>query len=72
MSDCSYVPIDRFFEVAKWMLPIYSVLHYAPAIVFKFNTFKKDPGSVLIKAGLGSLRSSAFLGVFVIIFQSKC
>ena len=31
----------------------------------------QDPGKVLLKAGLGSLRSSAFLGVFVVIFQGK-
>ena len=31
----------------------------------------QDPGKVLVKAGLGSLRSSAFLGVFVVIYQSK-
>ena len=31
----------------------------------------QDPGKVLLKAGLGSLRSSAFLGVFVVIDQSK-
>ena len=31
----------------------------------------QDPGKVLLKAGLGSLRSSAFLGVFVVIYQSK-
>lgn len=31
----------------------------------------RGPDKVLLKAGLGSLRSSAFLGVFVVIFQSK-
>ncbi|KAG6887779.1 hypothetical protein C0995_012802 [Termitomyces sp. Mi166 len=29
-----------------------------------------DPGNVLVRAGLGSIRSSAFLGVFVVIYQS--
>ena len=31
----------------------------------------RDPGKVLMRAGLGSLRSSAFLGVFIVIFQGK-
>ena len=53
------------------MLPIYSVLHFAPAILFKCKAFIRDPGRVLVKSGLGSLRSSAFLGVFVVIYQGK-
>lgn len=31
----------------------------------------QDPGKVLVKAGVGSLRSSAFLGVFVALYESK-
>lgn len=30
-----------------------------------------DPGKVLVKAGVGTIRSSAFLGVFVVIYQSE-
>ena len=71
LSSCLSVPLDRFFAVFKWMLPIYSVLHFAPAILFKWKSFIRDPGNVLVKSGLGSLRSSAFLGVFVIIYQSE-
>lgn len=65
------VPLDRFFAVFKWMLPIYSVLHFAPAILFKWKASIQDPGKVLVRSGLGSLRSSAFLGVFVVIYQGK-
>lgn len=53
------------------MLPIYGALHFVPAVLFKWKMFTQDPGKVLAKAGLGSLRSSAFLGVFVVIYQSK-
>jgi hypothetical protein len=53
------------------MLPIYGALHFVPAVLFKWKVFMQDPGKVLMRAGLGSLRSSAFLGVFVVIFQSK-
>ena len=71
LSSCFSVPLDRFFTVVKWMLPIYGSLHFVPAVLFKWKVFMQDPGKVLLKAGLGSLRSSAFLGVFVVIDQSK-
>lgn len=41
-----------------------------PAVLFKMEAFKRDPGKVLVRAGLGSMRSSAFLGVFVSLYQS--
>lgn len=70
VSACSSVPLDRFFAVFKWMLPIYGALHFVPPILFKWKNFLQDPGAVIVKAGLGSIRSSAFLGVFVVIYQS--
>ncbi|KAG6811590.1 hypothetical protein H0H92_006713 [Tricholoma furcatifolium] len=70
LTSCSSVPLDRFFDVFKWMLPIYSALHFVPAILFKRKAFAQDPGKVLVRAGLGSMRSSAFLGVFVVIYQT--
>ena len=70
-TSCMSVPLDRFFAVFKWMLPIYSVLHFAPAILFKWQGFMQDPRKVLARAGFGSMRSSAFLGVFVVIYQCK-
>lgn len=70
ISSCANVPLDRFFAVFKWMLPIYGALHFVPAVVFRRKVFMQDPGKVLVKAGLGSIRSSAFLGTFVVIYQS--
>ncbi|KAF9441977.1 hypothetical protein P691DRAFT_711032 [Macrolepiota fuliginosa MF-IS2] len=70
VSACSSVPLDRFFAVFKWMLPIYGALHFIPPVVFKWKNFLSDPGAVIVKAGLGSMRSSAFLGVFVVIYQT--
>ena len=51
------------------MLPVYGALHFIPPILFKWTNFLKDPGSVIMRAGLGSTRSSAFLSVFVVTFQ---
>ena len=70
LSSCTSVPLDRFFAVFKWMLPIYGALHFIPAVLFKWKTFVQDPGKMLLKATTGSMRSSAFLGVFVVIYQS--
>jgi hypothetical protein len=53
------------------MMPIYGALHFIPAVVFRRKAFTQDPGKVLVKAGLGSLRSSAFLGVYVVLYQGE-
>jgi len=71
VTYCENVPLHRFLEVFRWMLPIYGALHFVPAVLFKRKAFVQDPRKVLIKASLGSVRSSAFLGVFVVIYQSE-
>lgn len=53
------------------MLPIYGALHFVPPVLFKWGKFLADPGAVIVKAGVGSVRSSAFLGIFVVIYQSE-
>ena len=65
------VPFDRFVAVFRWMLPIYGALHFIPTVLFKWKTFLKNPGKMLMKAAVGTSRSSAFLGMFVVIYQSK-
>ncbi|KAJ7050884.1 hypothetical protein C8F01DRAFT_674657 [Mycena amicta] len=71
MSDsCLSVSFVRFFEVARWMLPIYSALHFVPTLAFRWKLFHADPARVLAHASVGSLRSSAFLGAFVIFCQA--
>ncbi|KZP09967.1 hypothetical protein FIBSPDRAFT_873094 [Athelia psychrophila] len=67
-SCLALVPV-RFVEVFKWMLPVYGALHFIPMVLFKWKLFLRDPKSMLLRAGLGTARSSSFLGVFVIIFQ---
>lgn len=71
VDDCRNAPLDRFLSVSKWMLPIYGALHLIPAVLFKRKVFLENPWRVLARAGLGTARSSAFLGVFVVIYQSK-
>lgn len=49
----------------------YGALHFIPMILFKRKDMAKDPLKMLLKATVGTGRSSTFLGVFVVIYQSK-
>jgi hypothetical protein len=69
MDSCAALLVPRFFGVFKWMLPVYGALHFIPMILFKRKLFMKNPTEMLLKAGWGTTRSSAFLGAFVIIYQ---
>ncbi|KAJ7640705.1 hypothetical protein DFH06DRAFT_1477655 [Mycena polygramma] len=71
MTSCWSVPLDRFANVFKWMLPIYSALHFVPQILFRWKHFRADPAQVLVRSTIGSVRSSAFLGAFVVIYQAS-
>jgi hypothetical protein len=53
------------------MLPVYSALHFIPMLVLRRKHVMRDPLGMLSRALKGTLRSSSFLGVFVIIFQSE-
>lgn len=70
LDRCTYVQVERFLEVFKWMFPIYGALHFVPALLFKRKQWVKDPPGMLWRNLLGTGRSSAFLGVFVIIYQT--
>lgn len=71
INYCRNVPLDRFVSVFRWMFPIYGALHLVPALLFKRKVFWQDPWKVIIRAALGTTRSSTFLGIFVVIYQSK-
>jgi len=63
-------PVDRFVEVVRWILPVYLTLHFVPAMFLRTRKFLKDPLRVFLRSIFGAVRSSSFLGVFVIIFQT--
>ena len=52
-------------------MPVYTALHFIPMVLFKRKAFVRDPSRMLGKAGVGTLRSSAFLGAFVVIYQCE-
>ncbi|OSC97978.1 hypothetical protein PYCCODRAFT_1418695 [Trametes coccinea BRFM310] len=70
LDSCVAVVGTHFWEVFRWMLPIYGALHFIPAMLFRRKTFWQRPGRMMLRAALGTARSSAFLGVFVIIYQA--
>lgn len=72
LDSCLAVEVDRFFAVSKWMFPVYGALHFVPAVLFKPKAFLENPQRILARALLGTMRSSAFLGVFVCIYQCMC
>ena len=69
IDSCFTVQIAHFWEVFRWMLPIYGALHFIPMMLFRREKFLRNPRQMLLRAAWGTSRSSAFLGVFVIIYQ---
>ncbi|KZT06541.1 uncharacterized protein LAESUDRAFT_679565 [Laetiporus sulphureus 93-53] len=69
-DSCTITQLDRFVSVFRWMLPIYGALHLIPMLLFRRARVWREPMHMLLRAGWGTVRSSAFLGVFVFIYQS--
>ncbi|KAH9947201.1 hypothetical protein B0H21DRAFT_822120 [Amylocystis lapponica] len=69
-DSCVMTEVDRFLSVFRWMLPIYGALHIIPTLLFRSKRVRAAPLRTLMRASWGSARSSAFLAVFVIIYQS--
>jgi len=69
VDSCSVTALDRFQSVFKWISPVYLALHVIPAILLRRKVFLKDPAKVLRRSIFGTMRSSAFLSTFVVIFQ---
>jgi hypothetical protein len=67
--SCAFAPIERFFAVFRWTLPIYGALHVVPMLLFKRNAVVRTPVPMVSRAGWGSTRSAAFLAAFVAIYQ---
>ena len=71
VASCAFSPIDRFFAVFRWTLPIYGALHFVPMLLFKRAAFVHAPKAMALRAGWGTLRSASFLGVFNVIYQGN-
>lgn len=69
LDSCLHVPFERFVKVFNWMLPVYGALHLVPLLLFRGKRVAREPISHLFRAAWDTAKSSAFLGVFVIIYQ---
>jgi len=68
--SCMFTPIDRFFSVFRWRLPIYGdILHIVPMLLFKRKAVAHTPVPMIRRAILGTMRSSTFVAMFVVIYQ---
>jgi hypothetical protein len=67
--SCRKDALIRFCEVWKWVFPVYGALHFVPLLLLRRTRFIKDPLSMFLRTLWGSSRSSAFLGVYVIICE---
>ncbi|BEJ17573.1 hypothetical protein CspHIS471_0609740 [Cutaneotrichosporon sp. HIS471] len=70
MDSCIMCDVERFFQVFRFMLPVYGALHLIPPLVLRRHHFQKDPLRMLAKILLGIVRSCSFLGFFVCINQA--
>ncbi|THH27558.1 hypothetical protein EUX98_g6623 [Antrodiella citrinella] len=70
VDSCMLAQVDFFVKVFKWMFPIYGALHLIPMLLFKRQSVFFKPAKMMLRAVLGTARSSAFLGVFVVIYHS--
>lgn len=67
--SCREDALIRFYEVWKWVFPVYGALHLVPVLLFRRALFAKDPFNMFLRTLWGSSRSSAFLGAFVMIYE---
>ncbi|KAH8081313.1 hypothetical protein BXZ70DRAFT_901280 [Cristinia sonorae] len=70
VDSCLSAQLYFFGKVFAWMFPIYGTLHLIPMVLFKREAMRLKPLKMFIRAFLGTTRSSAFLGIFVIIYHS--
>ncbi len=71
IDSCLQVQLERYFTVFRFMVPVYSALHFIPMLVLRFKHVRRDPMGMLAKAGWGTVRSSSFLSVFVMIYLGE-
>ncbi|KAH9029497.1 hypothetical protein EDB85DRAFT_1966271 [Lactarius pseudohatsudake] len=69
VASCAYTPIERFFTVFRWILPIYGALHVVPMLLFKRKAVAQAPKAMALRASWGTVRSASFLGAFIAIYQ---
>lgn len=64
-----YAFTEVFASVWKRIMPVYLTLYLVPSLFLRPSAFLKDPKKSLLRIILGASRSSAFLGLYNVLFQ---
>ncbi|KAK5821831.1 hypothetical protein F5H01DRAFT_411536 [Linnemannia elongata] len=70
-DSCKVNNAERFVQVTKNILPVYATLNFVPLLVLRMKRLMADPVNVFSKTSFNTLRSSVFLAVFVVLYQSQ-
>ncbi|KAG0029769.1 hypothetical protein BGZ81_003456 [Podila clonocystis] len=70
-DSCKVNNAERFVQVTKNILPVYATLNFVPLLILRMKRLLTDPVNVLSKTSFNTLRSSVFLAVFVVLYQSQ-
>ncbi|KAF9919776.1 hypothetical protein FBU30_010549 [Linnemannia zychae] len=70
-DSCTYNNAERFVQVTKNILPVYATLNFVPLLVLRMKRLMADPLNVFGKTSFNTLRSSIFLAVYVVLYQSQ-
>ncbi|KAI1303392.1 hypothetical protein EDD11_005355 [Mortierella claussenii] len=70
-DSCTVNNAERFVQVTKNILPVYAALNFVPLLVLRMKRLLANPLNVLSRTSFNTLRSSVFLAVFVVVYQSQ-
>ncbi|KAF9546269.1 hypothetical protein EC957_009882 [Mortierella hygrophila] len=70
-DSCKVNNAERFYQVTKNILPVYATLNFVPLLVLRMKRLVADPVNMLSRTSFNTLRSSVFLAVFVVLYQSQ-
>ncbi|KAF9116088.1 hypothetical protein BGX27_004885 [Mortierella sp. AM989] len=71
VDSCRRNNMERFVEVTNGILPVYATLNFVPLLVLRIKKLLADPVNVLSRVTFNTIRSSVFLAVFVVVYQSQ-
>ncbi|KAF9175578.1 hypothetical protein BGX21_004852 [Mortierella sp. AD011] len=71
VDSCRMNNFVRFWEVTRGILPVYATLNFVPLLVLRAKKLMTDPVNVLSRVSFNTIRSSVFLAVFVVVYQSQ-
>ncbi|KAI8969195.1 hypothetical protein BDF20DRAFT_907926 [Mycotypha africana] len=69
-NSCCITNIERFIKVFKAFLPVYGTLHFVPMLLLRRKHFISDPGYMIKKTAISTLRSGAFMASFITLYQT--